>query len=45
MKDRDWFDDFIDYKLNGREDHHPPAHSGGCLPVILCVLLVLWLIS
>ena len=42
MSNSDWFNDFMDMKLPGgadaSEEQHPPQ-NGGCLPVILGVLL------
>ena len=46
MSDRDWFDDYMDYKLSGCEDcNQNPAANDGCLSCILCVLAVLWFVS
>ena len=45
MSGRDWFDDFMDYKLSGWEETNPSAHNGSCLPGILGVLLILVVLS
>ena len=45
MSDKDWFDDYTDYKLSGCEDNNQSVDTSGCLPCILGVLAVLWLIS
>ena len=45
MADKDWFDDFMDYKLSGCEEDKQPTDNSGCLPCILNVLAVLWVVS
>lgn len=45
MSDKDWFDDYMDYKLSGCEADETPSDNGGCLPCILGVLAVLWFVS
>ena len=45
MSDNDWFDDYMDYKLSGCEADEKPSDNGGCLPCILGILTVLWLVS
>ena len=45
MPDKDWLDDYMDYKLSGCEkDEQLTDHSGG-LPCVLQVLAVLWIVS
>ena len=45
MCDQDWFDDYMDYKLSGYEDDEKPSETSGCLPWVLGVLTVLWILS
>ena len=45
MSDKDWFDDYMDYKLSSCEDDEKQTGYGGCLPCILGVLAVLWIVS
>jgi hypothetical protein len=39
------FDDYMDCKLSGNNSGKKPTDSSGCLPCILGVLAVLWLIT
>ena len=41
----DVFDDYMDYKLSGNGSGQGYGDFGGCLPWVLGVLIVLWLIS
>ena len=41
MRDRDWFDDFMDYKLSRCEENNKTSDNNGCLPCIWGVLLLL----
>lgn len=45
MAKEDWFEDFIDYKLSQSESNEAPAEASGCLPLILGVLAILWIIA
>ena len=46
MSSKDWFDDYMDYKLScGEEDDEKPTESTGCLSWVLGVLIVLWILS
>ena len=45
MADRDWFDDFMDYKLSTLSESNVPTSNGGCLPLILGAIAVLWVIT
>ena len=45
MDDRDWFDDFMDYKLSTSSDSDAPTGNSGCFPFILGTVAVLWLIT
>ena len=45
MADRDWFDDFMDYKLSTSSGSNVPTSNDGCLPLILGAIAVLWLLS
>jgi len=45
MAKRDWFDDYMDYKLSGCEEDSTPIETKGCFSFLLCVLAVLWVIS
>lgn len=45
MSDRDWLDDYMDYKLSSSEESKKPAGNSGCLPCVLCVLALLWIVS
>ena len=45
MSDKDWFDDYMDYKLSGCEYDEKQADHSGCLPWVLGVLTVLWILS
>jgi hypothetical protein len=45
MSQKDWFDDYMDCKLSGNNSGKKPTDSSGCLPCILGVLAVLWLIT
>ena len=45
MSDRDWFDDYMDYKLSGCEDDEQQSVPSGCLPWVLGVLTLLWILS
>ena len=45
MADRDWFDDFMDYKLSTSSEPNVPTSNGGCLPLILGAIAVLWVIT
>ena len=41
MSGKDWFDEYMDYKLSGCEDDAKPSDSSGCLPWFLGLLIVL----
>ena len=46
MSSKDLFDDHMEYKLSGGEDDdNKPTSNSGCLPWIIGVLVVLWIIS
>ena len=45
MSNRNWFDDYMGYQLSGCEVDGKPAESDGCLPWVLGVLVVLWIVS
>ena len=48
MPDGDWLDDYMDYKLSSgdtSDDEPSGTSSAGCLPTILVVLAVLWVIG
>ena len=45
MSDKDWFDDYMDYKLSGCENDEKPPETSGCLPWVIGVLTVLWILS
>ena len=45
MSGKDWFDDFMDYKLSGCEETNESSDNGGCMSVVLGVLAVLGVIS
>ena len=47
MSDKDWFDDFMDYKLSrdskNKNTQKAPKQTG-CLSSILGIFIVIWLI-
>lgn len=49
MSDKDWFDDFMEYKLSTSSDDDdsttPSSSNSGCLPWVIGVFVVLWIIS
>ena len=45
MSDRDWFDDFMDYKLSTSSEDDTPASSSGCFPWVMGAIIVLWIVS
>ena len=45
MSDKDWLDEYMDYKLSGCEADEKPSDNSGCLPYILGLLAVLWFVS
>ena len=45
MSDGDSFDDYFDYTLSGCENGEKPSESRGCVPWVLGVLAVLWILS
>lgn len=45
MSDRDWFDDYMDFKLSCSEPDGKPTGTGGCMPWIFVVLFALWILS
>ena len=45
MSDKDWFDDYMDYKLSGSEGDEKSSESPGCFPWILGVIVLLGIIS
>ena len=45
MSVRDWYDDYMDYKLSGAEGDEKPSGSPGCFPWILGVIVVFGIIS
>ena len=45
MSGKDWFDDYMDYKLSGCENDEKPSETSGCLPWVLGVLSALWILS
>ena len=45
MDDRDWFDDFMDYKLSTSSESDVPTSNSGCFPLILGTVAVLWLLT
>ena len=46
MSSKDLFDDYMEYKLSsGEDDDNKPMDNSGCLPWIIGVLVVLWIIS
>ena len=44
MSNSDWFDDFMDMKLSGvidnSDEESTPTQNGGCLPVIIGMLVL-----
>jgi len=45
MPDKDWFDDYMDYKLSGCENDERQSETSGYLPWGLGVLTALWILS
>ena len=45
MSNKDWFNDFMDYKLSGTNSTETPSGSSGCFPWILAAIVILGLIS
>lgn len=41
MSGKDWFDDYMDYKLSGCESKEKPSGNSGCATWILGALIVL----
>ena len=48
MADKDWFDDFMEYKLSGSSDtdkkEKDSNSQSGCLPWVLGLIVLLWLL-
>ena len=40
MSRKDWFDEYMDYKLSGCEEKKEPSDSSDCLPWFLGLLVV-----
>ena len=45
MADKDWFDDYMDYKLSGCENDEKSTESSGYLPWVLGIFSALWILS
>ena len=45
MSNKDWFDDFMDYKLSTEPTKENPSDNSGCLTSIFWLLVVLLVIS
>ena len=45
MSNKDWFDDYMDYKLSGCEADEKPEETNGCLSWVLGILAVIWTLS
>ena len=45
MSDKECFDDYMDYKLSGCDNDERLSETSGCLPWVLGVLTVLWILS
>ena len=45
MSGKNWFNDYMDYKLSGCEKDEKPSETSGCLLWVLGVLSVLWILS
>ena len=41
MSRKDWFDEYMDYKLSGCEDDAKPSESSGCLSWFLGLLIAI----
>ena len=42
MSRKDWFDEYMDYKLSGCEEKKEPSEESGCVPWCLGVIIFLW---
>lgn len=45
MADRDWFDDFMDYKLSSSTGDDIPTSNIGCFPWVMGGIIILWIVS
>lgn len=45
MRKNDWLDDFIMYEICSNESDDNPTENSGCLPRILCGLVVAGILS
>ena len=45
MSKKDWFDDFMDYKLSTESTNEKPSDNNGCLTSVFLILVVLFVVS